>query len=107
MSENSGQDFKVEFAVGFADKTWDTITLVVPEDIVGQSLDEGFSWYDYIIGENQTFAKSVAFVTVISCNELESECQHGDDEDCLICISCGRCSESLNDADVCSECLEV
>jgi hypothetical protein len=32
------------------------------------------------------------------------ECDHESHEDCLICADCGRCSESLNDADECADC---
>ena len=31
-------------------------------------------------------------------------CQHSENEDCLICTSCGRCDESLDDNDLCDRC---
>lgn len=34
-----------------------------------------------------------------------STCQHAPYEDCLICRECGNCDETLNDDDVCSDCL--
>lgn len=32
-------------------------------------------------------------------------CEHGTNEDCLICNVCGECKESVNEDDVCAECL--
>jgi hypothetical protein len=33
-----------------------------------------------------------------------SECQHSSNEPCMICSECGRCSESLDETDVCAGC---
>lgn len=33
-----------------------------------------------------------------------STCQHQSFEDCMICTKCGKCSESLDENDVCGDC---
>ena len=37
---------------------------------------------------------------------LTNECSHKVNEDCMNCNECGQCSESLNDKDVCADCVE-
>lgn len=32
-------------------------------------------------------------------------CQHDDTEECMNCEQCGQCSESLNEDEICSDCL--
>jgi len=36
---------------------------------------------------------------------LTDDCEHGVWEDCMNCVHCGRCRESLDDEDVCAECI--
>ena len=39
-----------------------------------------------------------------NCVEVENNCQHSSNEDCMNCSVCGKCSESLDEDDVCSDC---
>jgi hypothetical protein len=38
---------------------------------------------------------------------LSLDCGHKDHEDCMICVGCGECDESLDDLGVCSDCREA
>ncbi len=35
----------------------------------------------------------------------QSNCQHQSFEDCMNCVVCGKCSEQLNDDEVCPSCI--
>lgn len=37
--------------------------------------------------------------------EGESTCAHQDNEDCMTCVGCGVCTESLDESDTCPDCL--
>ena len=39
-------------------------------------------------------------------NVVVGPCGHKPTEDCMNCTICGRCSESLNEEDICASCLE-
>jgi hypothetical protein len=37
---------------------------------------------------------------------MNEDCGHKSNEDCMFCLACGRCSEVLNENDVCPDCEE-
>ena len=39
-------------------------------------------------------------------NVVVDPCGHKPTEDCMNCVMCSRCSESLDEEDVCADCLE-
>ncbi len=35
---------------------------------------------------------------------MTDECEHQNNEDCMVCHECGECKENLNDEDLCFDC---
>ena len=39
--------------------------------------------------------------------QLKEVCQHDDTEDCMLCSSCGKCSEDLDETELCEDCRNI
>ncbi len=35
---------------------------------------------------------------------MDEECEHQENEECMICHECGMCREDVNSEDICTDC---